>query len=55
MNIEFESTLDSQSPPCTFDADGNATNGPVDKKCTLPICNGSNGSWDAGTCKKALA
>jgi len=50
MNIEMESSLDT----CTFDSDGNVTNGPVDTKCVLPICNGSNGSWDAGTCKKAV-
>lgn len=46
----MESSLDT----CTFDSDGNVKNGPVDTKCVLPICNGSNGSWDAGTCKKAL-
>ena len=45
MNVEL--SLDT----CAFDADGNVTNGPVDTKCELPICNGSNGSWDAGTCK----
>jgi len=53
MNIEMESTL--ELGPCNFDKDGNVLNGPVDQKCTLPICNGSNGSYDAGTCMKALA
>ena len=44
------STLDV----CTFDTDGNVENGPVDQNCELPICNGSNGSWNAGTCRRAL-
>ena len=36
---------------CNFSADGDLLNGPVDKECLLPICNGSNGAWDMGTCK----
>ena len=42
-------------PKCKWDKEGLLTNGPVGTSCRVPICNGTNGSVDAGTCRAALA
>jgi hypothetical protein len=52
VNLDVEEDMESEGlPRCKFE-DGNLTNGPVDVNCKLPICNGTNGSVEAGTCRK---